>query len=138
MSFREKSAWLMAGLMTLAGLYYLHIVRQASQALGETAPPAIVMMFVILIVVGSVVAQIVLVVSSPKEANAAADERERTVQQRAASWSGLVLATGAVGSLGHYLVHADGNMLFHLIMASLIVAQIAEYAFQLLLLRRSF
>ena len=91
----------------------------------------------IIIVVGSVVAQIILTLSSPKEANAAADERERLVQQRASSWSGVLLATGAVVSLGHFMIHADGNMLFHLIMASLIVAQIAEYGFQILLLRRS-
>ena len=138
MSFQEKSAWLMALVMTAAGLYYFHIVRGASQALGETAPPAIVIAFVFLVVVGSVVAQIALVLWTPKEANVPADERERLVQQRAGHWSGLVLAAGAVSSLGHFLVYADGNMLFHLVMASLIVAQIAEYALQIVLLRRSF
>jgi hypothetical protein len=138
MSFREKSAWLMAAVMTVAGLYYFHIVRGASQALGETAPPALAIAFVILVVVGSVVAQIVLAVSAPKEATAPADERERLIHQRAGNWSGLVLATGAVVSLGHFMVRGDGNMLFHLVMASLIVAQIAEYALQIVLVRRSF
>ena len=79
-----------------------------------------------------------LALSSRREANAPADERERLVQQRAGNWSGLVLATGAVLSLGHFMVRADGNMLFHLVMASLIVAQIAEYAFRIFLVRRSF
>ena len=138
MSFREKSAWVMAVLMAAAGLYYFHIVREASHALEKTAPATVVIAFVIVIVIGSVVAQIVLAVSSPKEATAAADERERLVQQRAGSWSGLLLATGAVASLGHFMVYSDGNMLFHLIMASLIVAQIAEYGFQILLLRRNY
>jgi hypothetical protein len=137
MSFREKSAWLMALLMTAAGLIYFYLVRSASQVLGETAPPAIVVAFVFQIVKGAVVGQIALALSSRKEANAPADERERQVQQRAGSWSGLVLATGAVLSLGHFMVRGDGNMLFHLIMASLIVAQIAEYAFQILLVRRT-
>lgn len=138
MSFREKSAWLMALLMTAAGLYYLHIVSGASKVLGETAPPEIVISFVILIVVGSVVGQIVLALSSPKEANAPADERERLIQERAGHWSGLVLATGAVSSLGYFLAYSDGNMLFHLVMASLIVSQISEYAFEIILVRRSF
>jgi hypothetical protein len=137
MTFREKSAWLMAILMTAAGLYYLHIVRESSQALRETAPPAVALAFVFLVVAGSVIAQIVLAVSSPKEAKAPADERERQVEQRAGNWSGLVLATGAVSSLGHFMVYADGNMLFHLVMASLIVAQIADYSFQIVLFRRS-
>jgi hypothetical protein len=137
MSFREKSAWLMALLMTAAGLYYFHLVRRASQALGETAPPTIVVAVIFLVVIGAVAGQTMLALSSRKEANAPADERERLVQQRAGSWSGLVLATGAVLSLGHFMVRGDGNMLFHLIMASLIVAQIADYGFQILLVRRS-
>lgn len=138
MSFREKSAWVMALLMTGAGLYYWYILAAASQAIGATAPAAIVLGFVILVVIGSIIVQILLALSSPKEANSPADERERRVQLSAGHWSGVVLAIGAVLSLGHYLVRADGNMLFHLVMASLIVAQIAEYAIQIILVRRSF
>jgi len=137
MSFREKSAWLMALLMAAAGLYYLYIVWTASRALGETAPAALVIPFVLLVVVVSIAGQIVLALSARREASAPADERERQVQWRAGSWSGLILATGAVLALGHFMVRADGSMLFHLVMASLIVAQIADYAFQILLLRRS-
>ena len=44
---------------------------------------------------------------------------------------------GAVGSLLHYLQHGNGDLLFHSVLASLIVSQIAEYAFQIALLRRS-
>ena len=138
MSFREKSAWVMGALMIVAGLYYWRMVGAASQTIGATAPAAIVIGFVILVVVGSVVAQILLAVSAPKEANSPADERERRVQASAGNWSGVVLAVGAVLSLGHYMVRADGNMLFHLVMASLIVSQIAEYALHIILVRRSF
>lgn len=137
MSFREKSAWVMAALMAVAGLYYFSIVRAASQALGVTAPAAVVIAFVMLVVIGSIVAQVVLALASPREASAPADERERRVTQRAGHWSGLVLATCAVTALGHFLFCGDGNMLFHLVMGSLIVSQIAEYAFQIVLLRRS-
>jgi hypothetical protein len=44
-----------------------------------------------------------------------------------------VLGSGVLLSLGHYLVHGDGNMLFHLTMASLIVSQITEYGLQIVL-----
>lgn len=114
MSFREKSAWLMGLLMVTAGLYYFYLVRGASRALGETAPPAVVIAFVIVVVAGSVVGQVVLALSARGEANAPADERERLVEQRAGNWSGYVLATGAVCSLGHFIAYGDGNMLFHL------------------------
>ena len=138
MAFREKSAWLMGLLMIAAGTYYLIVLWGAWRELGTPPPPAALVPFVIAVVVGSVVVQIVLALSSPKEASAPADERERSVQQVAGNWSGLILAAGAASSLGHFLVYSDGNMLFHLVMGSLIVAQIADYAFQILLVRRSF
>ena len=138
MSFKEKSAWVMAAVMTVAGLYYLKLVVAASDYIGATAPPiGILIAYVLLVVVASVNAQIILAISSPKEDNAPADERERPLLDRAGNWSGYVLAAGAVTSLLHFLAHQDGFLLFHTIMGSLIVAQIAEYAFQILLLRRS-
>ncbi|HYI40994.1 MAG TPA: hypothetical protein VE053_11815 [Allosphingosinicella sp.] len=138
MSFREKSAWAMAVLMTLAGLYYLNLVVGASRQLGAPAPPTgIFVTYVFIVVIGSVAAQVALAVSAPKEANAPADEREIPALQRAGNWSGLVLGAGAATSLLHYLQHGDGDLLFHAVLGSLIVSQIAEYAFQIALLRRS-
>lgn len=138
MSFREKSAWVMAVLMVLAGLYYLNLVVGASRELGAPAPPVgIFITYVVLVVIASVAAQLGLAAYAPKEANAPADERERPVLQRAGNWSGTVLGVGAVASLLHYLQHGDGNLLFHMVLGSLIVSQIAEYVFQIALLRRS-
>lgn len=137
MSFREKSAWVMAALMTLGGLYYLHLVLGASRQLGAPAPPVgVFAAYVMIVVIGSVAAQVVLAISAPKEANAPPDERERPALQRAGNWSGMVLGTAAAISLLHYLQHGDGDLLFHMVLGSLIVSQIAEYAFQILLLRR--
>ena len=137
MSFREQSAWVMALLMIATGLYYGWSVAAASRAIGATAPAIVVIGYVFWLVVGSIVIQVALALSSPKEATAPADERERSVEQRAGNWSGFVLAAGAVLALGHFLVSGDGNMLFHLVMTSLIVSQIADYSLQILLLRRS-
>ena len=138
MSFREQSAWVMAVLMALAGLYYLNLVVGASRQFGAPAPPVgIFIVYVVLVVIVSVAAQVGLALSAPKEANAPADERERPVLQRAGNWSGIVLGIGAVTSLLYYLQHGNGNLLFHMVMGSLIVSQIAEYAFQIALFRRS-
>ena len=138
MAYREKSAWVMAAVMAAAGLYYLHMLTSVSGAIGGIAPPApILIAYVVLVVIGSVVAQATLAVSSPKEANAPADERERPVLDRAGNLSGIVLGFGAVASLLHFLSHGDGYLLFHMIMGSLIVSQIIEYALQIVLLRRS-
>lgn len=137
MSFRERSAWAMGALMTLAGLYYLNLVVGASRQLGVPAPPAgILIAYVLFVVVVSVAAQATLGALAPKEAHAPADERERPAIQRAGNWSGIVLGFGAAASLLHYLQHGDGNLLFHSVLGSLIVSQIAEYAFQIALFRR--
>jgi hypothetical protein len=138
MSFREKSAWVMALLMVAAGLWYLSVALEASGGEGAAAAPAgMFAAFTFIVVAGSVVAQIVLAVAAPREANAPADERERPALHRAGHWSGIVLGVGAVSSLLLFLGHGDGNLLFHTVLGSLIVSQVGEYAFQILLLRRS-
>lgn len=133
MSFRERAAWVMAILMGLAGLYYLNVVGE----LGAAAPPLSVLIpYTVLVVVASVVAQVALAAWSPREANAPADERERPLLDRAGNWSGWVLGAGVMGALWHFIYHADGVLMFHLLIGSLIVSQIAEYVLQIILLRR--
>ncbi len=135
MSFREKSAWLMLAVMVGTGLYYLSFVPGTA---GAAAPPVEALAaYVVLIVIASVVAQIVLGITDPKGADAPADERERPIIAKAGNWSGLVLGTGAVASLLGFLAHGDGNLLFHSVMGSLIVSSIAEYGFQIALMRRA-
>jgi hypothetical protein len=137
-SFREKSAWVMGILMVGAGLYYLDMAVAASRALGGAAPPvAIFIPFTLLVVIASIVGQAAMAIISPKDANAPADERERPLLDRAGHWSGIVLAAGAVSSLLHFFYRQDGVFLFHMIMGSLILSQIAEYAFQITLIRRN-
>ncbi len=135
MSFREKSAWGMSGLLAAAGFFYLWILVAASQASSATAPAAIAILVTLLVVVGSITVQVVLAIASPREASAAADERERLVTIRAGHWSGLLFGTWTILALGLYLVLGDGNMLFHLLLGGLIVSQIAEYALEIVLLR---
>jgi hypothetical protein len=123
----------MALLLTGAGGVYFVAVREASQALGTTAPAIVVLVFVLLVVVGSLLTHLVLALASPGEASAPTDERDRQVLHRAGHWSGYVLGGGVLLSLGHYLVYGDGNLLFHLTAASLIVSQIGEYGLQIVL-----
>lgn len=137
MPYREKSAWVMAAVMALTGLYYLHLVVSASPGVGSAMrPTGVLIAFALLVIIASVVTQVMLALSSPKEANAPADERERPVLDRAGRIAGVVLGSGVVTSLLLFLYRGDGNLLFHMIMGSLIVAQIAEYMLQIVLLRR--
>ena len=136
--FREKTAWAMAAVLTGGAAFYLHLVISASQALGRTAPPVIgfVIAYVVVIVIASVAAMSVLAGTSPREADAPADERETIIADKAGNWSGYVMAVPALGALWHYAVNGDGNMLFHLVFLALMLGQIAEYLFQIVLYRR--
>jgi hypothetical protein len=127
----------MGALMMVAGIYYLNMAVAASRELGWVTPPvAIFIPFTLLAVIASIVAQTTMAIIAPKEANAPADERERPLIDRAGNWSGLVLGAGAVTSLLNFFYYQDGALLFHSIMGSLILSQIAEYAFQIGLIRR--
>lgn len=138
MPFREKSAWAMMAILTLAGLYYYHKIIAISLAAGETAPPImpLVIAYVVFIIIASVIVMPIVAASSGREADEPADEREQIILAKAGNWSGYALGFAAVAGLFHYAWTQDGNLLFHIIFAGLMLSQIAEYGFQIWLYRR--
>lgn len=130
MSFRERSAWVMGCMLVLIGGFYLKLV------IGDGVPPSFAAVpFVLGTIVVSIAAQIVLAVMSPREASSPVDERERLVIQKATHFSSYVLASGVVVGLGMFMISQDGMKMFHIVLTSLILAQIAEYGAQIFLLR---
>jgi len=130
MAFRERSAWVMGCTLALVGGFYLKLV------IGDGVPPSFAAVpFVLGAVVLSIAAQIVLAVVSPREASSPVDERERVVIEKAAHFSSYVLATGVVVGLGMFMLSQDGMKLFHIVLTSLILGQLAEYGAQIFLLR---
>lgn len=137
MSFREKSAWVMALLMAGTGGVYVWEVLTASAALGRTAPPMAPMEpYLILTITGAIILQSGLAILWPRDADRPADERERQIQLRAGAWSGWVLGAGIIGALWRFLIMNDGAELFHLAFLSLIVSQLSEYLIAIVLFRR--
>ncbi len=138
MSFREKSAWAMTLILSAAALFYFDKVVRISAGLGQTAPPIIglVIAYVVLVVIASIIVMSVLAATSGKEADTPADERETMIAHKAGNWSGYVLAVPIFGAMLHYSVTLDGNRLFHAVFLSFMLAQIAEYIFQIILYRR--
>ena len=86
----------------------------------------------------SIVGQIALAFIDRKSANRPADEREKTIQQRADAYSGILLGVLIVSSLMTYLVHQDGDLLFLMALLSLVVAQAAEYVVEIIGYRRGY
>jgi hypothetical protein len=138
MPFREKTAWVMMTLLTLTGAFYAWEVAGHAMSIGWAPPPSIKLIFVYvgLVIIGSIVGMTSIAVVTPKEANAPADERDRIISDKAGNWAGYVLALPALAGALVFWVIQDGNILFHAVIAGLMLSQIAEYAFQIWLYRR--
>ena len=136
MAFREKSAWIMFVALLIAGTCYFASVASIWQHTGRLqATLPLLVVSTVAIVVLSIVGHVVIAIFAPKDANAPADERERLIIIRAGHYSSYVLAFGLITSLGYYLVLRDGDLLFYAAFASLMLAQITEYALTIFLYR---
>jgi hypothetical protein len=138
MPFREKSAWLMAIILGLAGAGYAVVVANLSKAIGHLVPPLIPLLVVFTVVLAILAAgsHIFIALLAPKDAVAPADERDRAISNRAGAWSGYVYATGVALALGQYLFARDGDVLFYGVFGSWVLAQLSEYAFEIVFYRR--
>lgn len=136
MTFREKSAWAMGALMLAGGalwLYWSLALAAGAPALAQLGP---LVAFVLVVSVGSIAIQIALTVTMHREVTRPADERERPLIDKAGHWSGVLLTVIVVCGAFHYLWGGQGNVLFRWVTGGLILSQLAEYAFQILLFRR--
>lgn len=137
MPFHEKSAWIMSVALLLGGVFYFAVVVSLSGELGGLVPPILplVVLYTVLLVVVAVIGHIVVAICAPREANAALDERERRIFDRAGHLSGYVFGAGVLLSLALYLFTYDGNLLFYGVFGSLMLGQLAEYVIQIRLYR---
>ncbi len=136
MSFREKSAWAMGAVMVVTGRVWLRFalgIPADAPAIAQVGP---LLPYVVAVVVLSIVVQVALAILAPRDAEKPADERELLAIHRAGNWSGMVLGVSVIHGALQYLWYGNGNWLFLWVMGGLILAQIAEYLFQIVLFRR--
>lgn len=98
MAFREKIAWLTLGAMLIAYTVYFTLLGIATE---HGAPPLMTMIGLFAavtlaqLVIVSVIAA-VLAIAARREAQEAADERDRAIARRSANIAYYVLMTGAI------------------------------------------
>ena len=139
MAFREKSAWLMLIITLLVGGGLTFEVVQGFNSTSQWPPAVSVFTRLTMgLIVLSIIGQIALALVDRKPANRPADEREKTIQQRADAYSGILLGVLIVSSLMTYLVHQHGDLLFLMALLSLVVAQAAEYVVEIIGYRRGY
>jgi len=137
MPFHEKTAWIMTVALLLGGAFYVgEVVTVTSRELTLAAPSfRTVGVYTAILVTIAVIGHILIAAVAPREANGAVDERERRIFERAGHWAGVVMGFWILPSLGVYLFTGDGNLLFYMVFASLMVGQIAEYLLQIIFYR---
>lgn len=138
MPFHEKSAWTMIVALLAGGMFYFWTVLTMSADLGELAPPSmpIVWTYTVILIVIAVLGHILAAAFAPEDADAPTDEREKRITERAGHLSGYILGFGALAALGIYLVTYNGDLMFYVLFASLMLSQVGEYAGQILLHRK--
>ena len=138
MTFHEKSAWIMGILLLVIGGWYTNTIWNVSRELGETAPPLLPLAAVatIALIIGAVVSHAFIAAINPEDADDSEDERDKQVLRRSGNIAGYVLGFGCFAGLWNYFWLSDGNMLFHIVVVSLIASQIAEYALTIFFYRR--
>lgn len=136
MSFREKSAWAMGAVILVTGLFWLRIALSLPRDAPALAHVGPLVPYVIAVIVLSIAVQVALAIASPKDAERPADERERIAIDRAGHWSGVVLGVAVITGVLHYFWYGQGNLLLLWVVGGLILSQLAEYAFQILLFRK--
>ncbi len=138
MGFREKLAWAMMVIMAGTGVLYFSWVHMQSSAMGAWAPPNIAFFigYVVLVIILATSAGIAIAMSRPSEASPPMDERERLILFAGEVWAGRLLSVLLLLTLADFALGGDGNRLFHLAFASLIISQVGEYAFRIWFYRR--
>jgi len=127
-TFKEWSAWIMLGGCLLVGLFYFGLLFSYKNETGAWMPPIVpfIVGTVILITV-SIIGHMAAAISNPNSAMEPYDERDKIIRLKAGHLSGVVLGFGVIISLLSNSVSPDGNLLFHMVFASLLIAQMTEY-----------
>jgi hypothetical protein len=137
MSFQEKSTLATTGILMLVfGWYFTLVLRELADTLaGEIAYQGLMIPVIVLLVVLAAVAHAVIAMGAPADADVR-DERDRTIGLRGQEVAGYVLAVGTVAGLGLAVVDADAFWIAQVLLAGLVLAEIAEGVTRLLLYRR--
>ena len=137
MSFREKSAWIMAIVTVVAyAAYAATVLGRADGGPLATVPYADALLWtmgaVILLVI---TAHIVVASASPRDAGEA-DERDREIYRRGEYVGQFVVAFGALGALGLALAESSHFWIANLVYLAFVVSTLVASTVKVLAYRR--
>lgn len=139
LTFREKSLWLLLiSLIIVFGVYFAAALAQGSTWITPAQIAAFIVAIVVLVVI-NIMGHALLGIASRRElaADVQTDERDTLIRLKGTRAGYGVLVTGVFLALCTG-VFIQGNVAFvHVLLGFWILAQVAEYATQLVMYRRS-
>ena len=139
MSFQEKSAWLMLGVVTFVyGWYFIDVLGQVDDTpLADIAYRGEMLGAVIVLVVLSIVGHIIAAVTNPSEAEKT-DERDREINRYGEYVGGFALGAGALVALFMAMFEFEYFWIANVILGGLVLSEVVSNAVQVALYRRGF
>ena len=137
MSFQAKSTLIMLiALVAAYGWYGATLLRLAADSpVGEIEYQPLVLIVVVPLVVIATIGHIVITAIKPSEADAS-DERDREIARRGSVIGGWIVSAAALGAMFASMAEIDHFWLAHLLLAGLVLAELADGVWRLVLYRR--
>ncbi|MEM8984479.1 MAG: hypothetical protein AAGC71_15715 [Pseudomonadota bacterium] len=120
--------------LLIGAAVYVYLVASAEWSFAAKLPAFIV--YTAVLIALATIGHIAIAILSTKEANAAADERERQIAARAGHIASYVLGAGVLLGLLSYLIIPVGDVLFYVVFATLMLSHVSDYVAQIVLYRR--
>ena len=136
MSFREKSAWLLVGIVVVAyGWYVTSVMAQIDDvAVADVAYQRSAVAATMVVVVLVAVSHVALAAIGP------ADQRHpdstAAIRRYARSTGGIVITAAAVLGMALAMAEADYFWIANVILAGLVVAELSAAGFEIVIYRR--
>jgi len=137
MSFQAKSTTVMlAALVGAYGWYGLQLFRLAEGSPVETvAYQPLVFVVVVPLVVIATIGHILITAVNPSEADST-DERDRDIARRGSVIGGWIVSIAGIAALFAAMAEVGHFWIAHLILAGLVLAELADGSWRLVLYRR--
>lgn len=127
MSFQEKSNLAMTAIFALVyGWYFSTVIPPALETGGSVeAVKGLLFGAVVFLVVGGIVGHILIVMLAPNEPDTA-DERDKVIEMRADARTSYLLGFAAITAVGMALLEVSAFWIAHVLLAGLVLGEIAK------------
>ena len=139
MSFREKSAWVsFICIAVVFGIYFSTVFHVLPDWWRARDSFHLFLRLVGALVVLEIILHVAIAIQSPREARSPKDEREQLIDLRATRVAFRVLLVGTFAAIG--TLHMPGNRLdmAHVMLLSIVIAELTRFGMQIVYHRRGF